>query len=165
MKVEYLFSRNKKWGSRAIAWAASHENTGLEQIPSHAAVLIDETWVFESTFSSGVRVVPYSEWLKINEELYKVPCSIKVRSSKDTLEKAAKLWGSKYDWLGILFFTWRYLGLILLKKPLPSKNRWESPDRHFCTEFMAKLTEEDYSMKSPARICANWLGGSDGSPK
>lgn len=156
MKVEYVFSRNQKFGSRLIAWAASFEKTGLEHTPSHAAVLLDETWVFESTFASGVRVVPYSKWLKFNEELYRIPCQIK-RESSNILQSAAELWGRSYDWLGLAFFAWRYLGLIITGRALPSKNRWQSDSKYFCTEFIAKLTNRNFSMKSPARVCADFM--------
>jgi hypothetical protein len=161
MKVEYLFSRNKKMGSKLIAWASSFEDVGLQDNPSHIAVLVDCTWVFESTLTSGVRVVPYKQWKQINEELYRIPCIVNIRDSGETLSKAAELWNMKYDWFGVLFFAWRYLGLILLNKPLPQKNRWEDENKYFCTEFIAKLTNENYSMKSPARICAKWLGETD----
>lgn len=157
MKVEYLFSRNKKVGSKLIAWAASFEKVGLRDNPSHIAVLIDCSWVFESTFCSGVRVVPYKQWKGINEELYRIPCQIRVRDSGETLSKAASLWNKGYDWIGALFFAWRYLGLVLLNKPLPQKNRWENKNKYFCTEFIAQLTGENYSMKSPAKICAEWM--------
>jgi len=157
MRVEYLFSSNKKWGSKVIAWAASFEDTGLSENPSHVAVLLDGEWVYESTFTSGVRIVPYEEWLKINDELYRIPCVVKSRDHVDVTAKAKSLWGRSYDWMGIAFFIWRYLGLIVLGRPLPRVNRWESKDKHFCTEFMAKLTGANYSMKSPAKVCAEFL--------
>jgi hypothetical protein len=158
MKVEYLFSRNKAWGSCLIAWAAKYEDLPhLDNgLPSHGAVLLDGLWVFESTMASGVRVVPYSEWLKINEQLYRIPCPEK-RTSKEVLKLAAELWGSSYDFAGISFFGWRYLGLILTGRALPSVNRWENPLKHFCTEFMAKLWGKNLSMWSPAKTCSYLL--------
>jgi hypothetical protein len=163
MKVDYLFSKSPKIGSRIISWAASYENLpNLNKgLPSHGAVLLDGIWVFESTIFTGVRIAPYEEWKKINEELYKIPCS-KERHSEEVLKKAALLWNKKYDILGIAFFAWRYLGLILLKKALPSVNRWENPDKHFCTEFQALLTNQNLSMSSPAKTCSQWLEGVHG---
>jgi len=95
--------------------------------------------------------------LKINEELYRIPCVIKSRDPAHTMDAAKSLWGKGYDWLGIAFFVWRYLGLIILGRKLPRVNRWERKDKHFCSEFAAKLTGTNYGMKSPARICADFL--------
>lgn len=157
MKIHYLFSRNKKIGSKIISWAAKFENTGLEQLPSHVAILMNDSWVIESTFASGVRVVPYFKWKQINEELYKIPCVQDYRSSEEVMQLALDLWGKKYDWLGILYFSVCYIKLIVKKIPLPTINKWQSKDRYFCTEYAATLSGEDFSMKSPARICADWL--------
>jgi hypothetical protein len=54
MKIDYLFSKNNKIGSRLISWAAKFENTGLEYNPSHIAILLNDTWVIESTFFTGI---------------------------------------------------------------------------------------------------------------
>ena len=158
MKVDYLFSRSpKSIASKLIAWASSKEGLSLDKYPSHIAVLLDGTMVVESTFTTGVRIIPYSHWVKKNEELYRIPCIEEHRDGQDTLNKAFVLWGKGYDWIGILFFTWRFLGLLLLKRPLPAKNHWQSSKRYFCCEYAGSLTGQDFSMKSPARICNDWL--------
>lgn len=158
MKVEYLFSRSpKSIASKLIAWASSKEGFKLEQYPSHMAVLIDGTMVIESTFTTGVRIIPHSHWVKNNEELYRIPCAKPERNGQETLNAAFALWGRGYDWIGILYFVWRFLGLLLLKRPLPSKNHWQSDKRYFCCEYAGSLTGEDFSMRSPARICHEWL--------
>lgn len=158
MKVEYLFSRSpRSIASKAIAWASSKEGFKLEKYPSHMAVLIDSTMVVESTFLTGIRIIPYSHWLKTNEELYRIPCATEHRDGQDTLNAAFKLWGKNYDWMGILFFAWRFLGLIILDRPMPGKNHWQNKNRYFCCEYAGSLTGEDFSMKSPARICNDWL--------
>lgn len=158
MKVDYVFSKNKKIGSRIISWAAKYEKLGLEKNPSHVAVLMNDQWVVESTFSSGVRILPYKSWLKINEELYKVPCEQRYRSSKDVMSHTEHLWGKKYDWRGIMYFAWAYLMLIIFDKPMPKKNRWQRKSYYFCTEYAGRIVGQDYSMTSPARLCAQWLG-------
>jgi hypothetical protein len=157
MKIDYLFSRNKKWGSRLISWAASYEKLGLDKNPSHMAVLMNDTWVLESTLNSGIRVVPYFKWKEINEELYKIPCAQMHRHSTEILEKALIIWGKKYDWIGVMFFCWSYVKLIVKNEPLPTTNKWQNKDKYFCTEYVGHLLNEDLSMKSPARICAEWL--------
>jgi hypothetical protein len=158
MKVEYLFSSRPKSGfSRAISWASAKEGYILQEYPSHMAVLLDETMVVESTLLTGVRIIPYTKWKEINEELYKIPCIHKDRDSRDTLTKATQIWGRGYDWIGILYFAWRFLGLLLLKKELPAHNHWENKDRFFCTEYAGSLTDQNLSMKTPAKICYEWL--------
>jgi hypothetical protein len=41
--------------------------------------------------------------------------------------------------------------------PLSSINLWENKNKYFCTEYVALLTNENFSMKSPAKICSEWL--------
>lgn len=157
MKVDYLFSRRPhSISSSLISWASSKEGFKLEAYPSHMAVLLDNTMVVESTFTTGVRIIPYSHWIKKNEELYRIPCK-EIRNSQDTLNAAFRLWGKKYDWMGIMYFAWRFLGLMLLKKPLSAKNHWQSDNKYFCSEYAGSLTGQDFSMKSPAKICHEWL--------
>mgnify|MGYP006921285106 CR=1 FL=1 len=56
MKIHYLFSRNKKVGSRLISWASSFFVKDLgKNIPSHIAILIDDRFVIESVLEGGVR--------------------------------------------------------------------------------------------------------------
>lgn len=157
MKVEYVFSRRDKWGSKLIAWGSSYEKLDIKDMPSHVGVLLNGDIVVESTFFSGVRLVPYSEWLQLNEELYRLPCAQEYRSSDDTLKKAFSLWGRGYDWAGIMYFAWSFLMLILFDKPMPKRNLWQKYDKYFCTEFVAMLVDEDFSMSTPAKICDTWL--------
>jgi 23S rRNA pseudouridine2604 synthase len=75
--ISYLFSRNKKIGSRLISWASGLLVKDLRKVPSHMAVLVEmdslpEGLVIESVFDAGVRIVPYKSWLRLNELCYKV---------------------------------------------------------------------------------------------
>lgn len=157
MKIEYLFSRNKKWGSRLIAWAAKYEKLDLEDNPSHIAVLVNNRLVIESTLGTGVRMIPYKKWKEINEELYKIPCDEAERPSRQITNLIDRIWGKKYDWKGIAYFAYCYLRLIFLNERMPARNKWERKSHYFCTEFVGKLVGKNYSMKSPARICNDWL--------
>lgn len=157
MRIEYLFSRRpKSVFSNLISWASSKEGFKLEKYPSHMAVLIDGTMVVESTFTTGVRIIPHAQWVRKNEELYRIPRS-NLLNNQDTLNSAFKLWGKGYDWVGILYFAWRFLGLMILGKPLSAKNHWQNENRYFCSEYAGSLAGEDFSMKSPAKICYEWL--------
>jgi hypothetical protein len=106
--------------------------------------------------ADGVRIVPYEKWLENNELLYYIRHNHDL-SNEAVLRKAASLWGRPYDWRGIAYFTWRYLGLILFKKPLPMRNHGHSRGAYFCTEYAALILGRDCSMISPAKLCAQLL--------
>lgn len=156
MKVEYLFSRNNKMGSRMISWAAKYEKLGIDELPSHVAVLLNDRIVVESTFTSGVRMIPYKKWLQRNKQVDRIPCVNLHRASKDVFEELTRLWGRKYDWSGILYFSFMYFRLILFKKPLPSCNKWQDKNKYFCTEFVEVLSKAGCSMCSPAKLLKEW---------
>lgn len=158
MKVEYLFSNNKKCGSRLISWAAKYEELGLEEVPSHVGVLLNGRIVVESTFFTGVRMLPYHKWLEINNEVAKIPCNDLHRPSNEVFKHLTDFWGKGYDWLGILYFAYKYIKLIAFKEPLPRHNRWEKKDKYFCTEFVAILTGCECSMHSPAKLLKDFTG-------
>lgn len=161
MKVYCLFSRNEKIGSRLISWASSLLIKDLEKIPSHMAVLIEteEQWVFESTFQSGVRIVPYEKWKQINEECYKIE-STREDVKIDVIRKVNELWGKGYDWSGISYFTLRFILYYLFKIPFPKENAWQTKNRYFCNELGAVVIGyQNYSMVTPAKICKDLLDG------
>lgn len=152
MKVEYLFSNSNKLGSKLIAWSANFEKLGLDDNPSHVAVLLNDNLVIESTFFSGVRIIPYTKWLDINNEVARIPCANLYRPSMDVFKELTSLWGKSYDWLGIIYFAYRYLKLALFKEKLPKVNKFQKPNSYFCTEFVAILSGCDCSMMSPAKL-------------
>jgi len=158
MKIQYLFSRNKKIGSKLIAWASKYENLDVENRPSHVALLINEKMVVESVFGSGVRIVPYYKWLEINEELYKLECEQGDRPSTEIVSEMMDLWGKPYDWYGIAYFAYRFIRLILFKEKLPEHNPWERSSHLFCVEAVGKVSGIYYSMTSPTKMCAKIMG-------
>lgn len=154
MKISYLFSKNGKIGSLLIQWASSFqsfENVKKSRIPSHVAILVDDQWVIESTFFTGVRIIPVSKWAKKNELLYLVERPPK--ESKVFLQKATSVWDKPYDWCGILFFTIKFMKLIMTGEELPKENPWQGKNHYFCTELIGKLESKDYSMTTPAKLC------------
>ena len=157
MKLHYLFSRNKKIGSKLISWSSklfkSHV-TNLKEIPSHVAILVNEMFVIESTLTTGVRIVPYSKWKQINEELYKIEYTTKGECIKCLL---FEVWGKKYDWLGIIYFSYCMFKHLVFHSSLPNKNLWERENYFFCTEFAARLGGHNYSMTTPAKMCNDLL--------
>jgi len=163
MTYHYVFSRNKKIGSKIISWSSSLlkndvKNLDINKIPSHVAVLIDDCIVIESTLTTGVRIIPYNKWLEINEELYKIKC---IQSSQHLNSKKKELlfemWGKKYDWFGILYFAKCIFLHYFFGKKLPNENKWERENYFFCTEFAARLTNYNYSMTTPAKMCNDFL--------
>jgi hypothetical protein len=165
MNLHYLFSRNQKIGSRLISWGSSlfkEHITNLEpdKVPSHVAVLIDETYVIESTMTTGVRVIPYNKWQEKNEELYKIPC---IQNKRLLVEKTKmvlfEVWGKKYDYVGIIYFTYCMIKHLVFKSCLPDKNKFERENYYFCTEFAARIGNYNYSMTTPAKMCNDFLEG------
>lgn len=153
MRIHYVFSKNNKIGSRLISWASSKELDCKKECPSHMAILINEAFVLESTLTTGVRIIPYHKWLFYNTELARVPVKGANRSMRDIL---IDKWGAKYDWLGIAYFAYCYIKLILFKIPLPETNAWQNKNKMFCTEYASLLSGQDLSMKSPARVLKEW---------
>lgn len=156
MRISYLFSKNSKMGSKIISWGSSFD-TQLKDVPSHVALLLNEKLVVESTFSSGVRIIPYKNWKEINQELYKIPCEQPVRNSTEIVSEIARMWGRPYDWKGIIYFTLCIIKLILFKTPLPKKNKWQRPGHFFCTELVGRVAGIEYEMLTPAKMAENML--------
>jgi hypothetical protein len=161
MQLYYLFSRNQKVGSRVISWASGLLVKDLEKVPSHMAVLIEqdgyESLVFESTLDANVRILPYKNWLQINEECYKIEC-IKKRTNSEVFTHVHNLWGKKYDWGGIAFFAICFIKHILFKIPFPKENAWQTDDKYFCNELGGVIVGYGkYSMVTPAKMCSDFL--------
>lgn len=157
MKIEYVFCKNKKIGSKLIAWGSSlfpNDITNLKQVPSHVGILIDNTFVIEAVIPSGIRIIPYKKWQDINIQLYKIPSKNQAENLNDLL---FEIWGKKYDFLGILYFGYEMLKHKLFKTQLPHKNKWERENYFFCTEFAARLEGYNYSMTTPAKMCNDLL--------
>lgn len=158
MKIVYVFSSNKKLGSRLISWASSYFDSGVRNaykstpVPSHVAVILDDTFVVESTLSSGVRVIPLSSWLAKNTVLHSTQSTSNINKVSSAL---LSVWGAEYDWLGILYFACKFL-----IPGLPKENKWQNSRKYFCTEFAARLsgTKPDVT---PARLymeLSGWNG-------
>jgi hypothetical protein len=148
--IHYLFSRKEKWGSKLISWA-SEELGSEEPAPSHVALLLNERWVFESTYSNNVSIMSYSKWKEENIERYKIEST-----SEHYFEEVKKLYrrieGKKYDWKGIMYFSWRVLLYIFLGLSIPKKNKWHSEDAYFCCELVGELVGISYEMSTPAHV-------------
>lgn len=156
MRIEYLFSksRQEKLGSKVIAWGTGKLHPELEPC-SHVALKLGPL-IIESTLTKGVNIQPYQEWIKYNKVVHAFLCPKERRAVKVLDTIFAKSWGKKYDYFGILFFAWRVLGFIILKRPLPQINRWESKKRYFCVELVENITGEKYQMTSPIQLVAKW---------
>jgi len=162
IKFYYLFSRNKKIGSKLISWASGLLVKDLDKVPSHMAILIEFegcqcAFVLESVLEAGVRIVPYTKWLEINEECYKIQCP-KERTLEEVFYWVNLYWGRKYDWLGIAYFVWRFFLNLVFKVDFPKENAWQSDDKYFCNELGGKIAGYNkYSMVTPAKMCSDFL--------
>lgn len=160
MKIEYIFSRNEKNGSKLISWGSSLfpeqiSNLDKHKIPSHVAILLDDIFIIESTLSTGVRVIPISEWLKHNELLYNIPFENEpIETVRDLL---FEMYGKAYDWFGIIYFGYCMFKYYFFGSIMPKVNKYEREDYFFCTEFAGRLIGYNYSMTTPAKLCNDLL--------
>ena len=152
VSVHYLFSKNSLIGSKIISWGTSHLHNTPET-PSHIAVLINHRWVFESTMNSGIRILTYKKWLKINKEVAKIPGDKREYVDIKKIFRAVK--NKKYDKLGVAYLSYHIALNKFFKKEIPERNKWEDPNKYFCCEAVAKLTDNYYSMKAPVDIMVN----------
>jgi hypothetical protein len=156
MKIEYLFtkSRHKKIGSKLISWSTGKLHPELKPC-SHVAVKLGPI-IIESTLKNGAQIQPYSEWIKHHEVVHAFKCPHERTAIKVIKDVFRNSWGKSYDYLGILYFAWRMLGFLVLKRPLPSVNRWQSKNKYFCVEMIEKITGQDYQMTSPIQLVSTW---------
>lgn len=153
MEIYYLFSKNTQIGSYIIRlgsyWANNYDFT-LNNIPSHVAVLIDNTYVIESVICCGVRIIPYNKWLEINTEVMKIKAGSYSEHPRDLM---FEMWGKKYDKLGILRFAYEILKSKITGKEMPEHNAAEQEDAFFCTEFASRIYDGNTgSMRTPVNL-------------
>lgn len=151
--VHYLFSKNNKIGSKIIANQTNHLADKPET--SHISIMVHNRWIFESTLSTGVRVIPFVEWIKINEIVDIIPCEKETREYSEIKSIYKEIQNKKYDYAGILYLGFyialnRYFGI-----KIPKKNKLQSDNKYFCCEAVEKLTGlGPTSMKTPIEILA-----------
>lgn len=150
MEVYYIFSINRKIGSKLISTFTASLSTHVLK-PSHICILIDNKWIFESTLETGVRIIRYRDWLKINTELKRIKCvqNWTMQNFKNILRQIK---GKKYDYLGVCYLGYRILLNKLLKLRIPDKNLFNHEDSYFCCEAVGRMTNIDYTMTTPVQI-------------
>lgn len=153
MKIQYLFSKNKKIGSYLIRFGSYLINPSpivYNSIPSHVAVLIDDTYVVESVMHGGVRIIPYNKWLEINTEVNKITATGIIEHPRDLM---FEMWGKSYDFKGILYFTYCIIKTKLFNTSMPIINKYEQEDCYFCTEFASRIYDGNTgSMRTPLQL-------------
>lgn len=156
MSVSYLFSKSKtnKIGSRAISYFTNFLVPDLNPC-SHVAIKVNDL-VFESTLTSGVRIVLYDNWIKTNTVVYTVNCVDKI-DHYVVLKKAMDItYDKKYDWMGILYFAKCIISKLLFDIDIPKVNKWQSEQRYFCVELIESITGKKYSMITPIQLVSEW---------
>lgn len=152
INIHYLFSKNNKIGSYLIRLGSYfvNRNVDFNDIPSHVAVLIDDTYVIESVMHGGVRIIPYNKWLEINIEINKIKADKYVEHPRDLM---FEMWGKEYDMKGILYFTCCIIKHKLFGTPIPLENKWEQENKYFCTEFASRIYDGNTgSMRTPLSL-------------
>jgi hypothetical protein len=152
-KVAYIASKRRKTsvGSLLISQTTKGLAPGLKPC-SHLCIVLKKTLVIESTLTTGVRIMPYKQWLKENEIVYVFEKSYNGKLSQYIPELMDRLWGKDYDVAGILYFSWRMILWLLCRIPLPKVNKWEDPNKRFCVEVFG----EKLAMVSPIQMVGRW---------
>lgn len=148
--LSYVFSRNKKIGSRLISWSTAFLSQNNKYCPSHVALLINNRWVFESTLETGVVITTFDKWSKNNEIVAQIK---EDPTDYSTIKKHFKsIKNKKYDWLGVCYLGLRIALRRLFKRPIPQTNKWEDPNKYFCCEVVGELLNENFDMKAPVQV-------------
>lgn len=159
--VHYLFSRNNKIGSKIISWGTEHLEPSIYNTPSHAAILVNNRWVHESTLETGVRVISYQKWLEINEEVAKIPCTKTSRDYSEIKNIFQEIRDKKYDYPGVIYMGGYVAANKYFDVDIPKENKWESSNKYFCCEAVQKLAGlEPASMKAPVQMMVELNGPS-----
>lgn len=126
--MKILFVRSNKIGSKIIQW-------GLDEPVSHVAVEFSDAHLIYHSYGSGITVVePYEFY-----EKHSVIGSISLNVASD--EEIHRLFKSSipprhgYDYLGLLYFTWRGFLKKFFNRPLPRLNAWQEQENFLCTEL------------------------------
>lgn len=159
--VHYLFSKNKKIGSKIISWGTKHlEKTPVT--PSHIAILVNNRWVHESTLETGVRVLSYNKWKSINQEIAKIPCEKEFRDYSEIKKVYKEIKNKKYDWSGVVYLGFYVFLNKVFKTTIPKVNKWNNPDKYFCCEAVEKITGiESTEMKAPVNLLSEFDNGNN----
>lgn len=146
-----LFSRNDKIGSRLISWGTKHEGEKIKETPSHLSLLFFSSLMLESVLGEGVRLNYLRTFHKKNQILAAFQWK-KGSVSEDYIpfKKVARLYhGQKYDWMGILWYSFAVLRHKIFKTGISKKNRWEKADKKFCTECLEPFVGKEISTLDP----------------
>lgn len=150
--IHYLFSKNDLFGSKLISWGTKHLSV-RRNIPSHVAILVQNRWVHESTAQKGVRVISYDKWKTFNQEIAKVSYPLNNIEYQEIKNIFRSIKDKKYDWLGVIYFGFQVALNKFFHKPIPQENKWDDPNKYFCSEAVEKLTKmTSASMTTPIQL-------------
>lgn len=148
VSVHAIFSHNSKIGSKLIANGTSHLSPKNPKC-SHTALLVNNRWVHESTGHTGVRIISYDKWSKLNSEVARV--LLPTMEYQKLADEYRRIKDKKYDYFGV-FYLALCIFLTFFRFKLPKKNKWESSNKYFCSEVVGKLTGHYYGMSAPIQI-------------
>lgn len=136
MNIYFGFSTNNYPTSILARWITKSK-------ASHAFLLVDLFFIhliIHATFG-GVKVVPYTKWIKSNKitNLYALSTPRSREDIEIALAEAFSFVGGKYDYPGFLGFIPIYIMRWFGKK---IKNPFASAKAIICTEFILQTREE-----------------------
>jgi len=153
MKITGVFGYKRGCASTLIRLGTKlliNQPIEYKYTPSHTAILIDDTWIIESTFLTGVHIMPYTKWKESYTELYQVVIK---EPAEHPLDVALEMWGKPYDFLALLYFLFKLIFTKLCKTPMPAFNPFESDNKFFCVEVVGRVAGiTNYSLMTPLEL-------------
>lgn len=147
------FSRNEKIGSKVIRWGTAEKGEHPDEVPSHYFMIFFRKIVLESRLESGVRITYWGAFLKKNTiiKLFVPAGEAEKREKRGRMFSRIleNTYGKAYDFMAVLYYSYRILLKKWFGKKMPKKNKWNHEDKFFCDEIYSEVSGEDMSMKSP----------------
>jgi len=151
--IQFIYSNNKKIGSRIISFACRDHGQLASETPSHFSILIYEWIIIESTMARGVAPKLFSTFMDTNKIIAifepKTDSKGVVALAKRVADNIRK---ARYDFLAALYVGWRSLLRYYCDKKIPATNKFDNAKEFFCNEIYRDIYGGDVSMKHP-----NWL--------
>jgi hypothetical protein len=151
--ISFLYTNNKRCGSKLISWATRDHGQLVSETPSHFSILLYDWLVIESTIAYGLAPKLFAKFKEHNTIIAQfAPKTDKKRAVEIAKNMANRNHSAKYDYAGALYLGWHAMMRFNFKRPLPKTNRFDSAKDFFCNEIYKDLYGGDVSMKHP-----NWL--------
>lgn len=106
---------------------------------SHFAFMLDTKIVFQSTFSKGVHLSWLQNFLSINTVVHRIDLSLPLETEEKIYLCMIGREGKPYDFVSLIYLSYRFLKHKLFNTPLPSRNKLANSHADVCVELASCL--------------------------